>query len=271
MDQYTIKRTLLKLSAPPRRLWMKAMLPRTPDALFLWIPKTAGTSVFTALTQRGMQKYKSVDKARCLFTGGGLVTFVHQSVPALVAAGAIDPGFVSRAIKFSFVRNPYDRSASLYRYYLKMNRIPADLSFPAFLGRLEEEWHARRALPAPPLGEMSDRLNYYGEEHRADRSVLYPVGPYNVLDWSQCRPQVDWLDGVAPLESIHLGRVESIDSDFKRILSAIWREQGDAPPPAVPRVNTTSETTNTRDAFADPALKRIVETVYARDFETFGY
>ena len=121
--QYAIKRFLLRTSAPARRVLTRSDAKDLPDALFIWIPKTAGTSIYNSMANLGMVKFKSLEKARCLFSGRGMVTFVHQSVSGLVEVGAVKRDFVERAFKFSFVRDPKDRCASLYRYFKKMGRF----------------------------------------------------------------------------------------------------------------------------------------------------
>jgi hypothetical protein len=274
MDSYSIKRLGLRISAAPRRAWHSMTGNAGPDALFIWIPKSAGTSVFTALSELGMRKFKSIDKTRHLFTGHGMATFSHLSVPMLVRAGAVDAAYVSRAFKFAFVRNPYDRCASLYRYYIKMGRIPADTGFPAFLTQLEEEFrHKERPHPAPEA--MSAKLRYYGEEFHHGRGEVWPVGLYNSLEWSQCRPQCDWLDGFAPGNDILVGRVETLDADFKTVLDRLhaMAPQLDFSKLKVPRMNTTEKAGDSGKAgfFADPAHRRIVEFIHAADFERFGY
>jgi hypothetical protein len=273
MDQYLIKRLGLRISAGPRRAWDRMTRKSGPDALFIWIPKSAGTSVFTALSELGMRKYKSIDKARHLFPDRGMTTFSHQSVPLLVSAGAVSADYVARAFKFAFVRNPYDRCASLYRYYVKMKRIPAETGFARFLTTLDEEWRRCEAMPQVPVDAMSARLRYYGEEFHYGRSEVFPVGLYNSLEWSQCRPQCDWLTGFEDCDDILVGRVENLDADFGAVLGRLHdlAPELDITRLKVPRMNTTAAAAGKSSFFSDPAHQRIVETIYAADFERFGY
>ena len=277
LEKYAIRRLLMRAGSGFARKREKAQCAGCPDVIFIWIPKTAGSSIFSLLEKMGMGKYKSLDRARHLFPGSGMATFVHQSIPSLVATGAIRPSFVRAAFKFSFLRNPYDRAVSLYYYFRRFERIPPELTFAGFLEILESEWNHHRNLPVPAAAELSARLCYRGECVSQGQHTLYPIGPYNVLGWSQCRPQADWLTGVEGMDQIHLGRMENIDEDYKIILHKIF---GACEPlyqkaleifgESVPRVNPTPHR-DYREHYEDPALRRIVENIYRVDFENFNY
>jgi hypothetical protein len=277
MEKYAIRRLLMRAGSGYQRKREKARRAGSPDVIFIWIPKTAGSSIFSLLKEMGMGKYKSLDRVRHLFPGSGMATFVHQSIPSLVATGAIRPSFVRAAFKFSFLRNPYDRAVSLYYYFRRFERISPEMTFARFLEILEGEWNQHRNLKVSTEADLSARVCYRGEFVSQGQHTLYPIGPYNVLGWSQCRPQSDWLAGAEGMGQIHLGRMENIDKDFKIILQKIFgaceqRYQkaleiyGDS----VPKVNPTPHR-DYREHYEDPALRRIVENVYQVDFENFNY
>lgn len=46
-----------------------------PNALFIWVPKTAGTSLNNLLMEAGGQKLKSEAEAKAYFRNQGIVTF----------------------------------------------------------------------------------------------------------------------------------------------------------------------------------------------------
>jgi len=277
VEKYALRRLLMSASSGLQRMYEKPQRAGCPDVIFIWIPKTAGSSIFSLLKELGMGKYKSLDRARHLFPGSGMATFVHQSIPSLVATGAIRPTFVRAAFKFAFLRNPYDRAVSLFYYFRRFERISREMTFERFLEILEAEWYHNRNLQVPAEAELSARVHYRGEFVTQGQHTLYPVGPYNVLGWSQCRPQADWLAGADGMDQIHLGRMENIDVDFKIILRKIFgaceqRHQkaleiyGDS----VPELNPTPHRYY-REHYEDPALRRIVENVYRVDFENFNY
>ncbi|NNJ71462.1 MAG: sulfotransferase family 2 domain-containing protein, partial [Kiritimatiellales bacterium] len=78
-----------------------------PNAVFIWIPKTAGTSIWQAMD---VPKLKSLHLAKHRFAGHGPVTFCHMDYARLVEKGYISQTFNDSAYKFTFVRNPYDRA-----------------------------------------------------------------------------------------------------------------------------------------------------------------
>jgi hypothetical protein len=155
-------------------------------AVFIWIPKTAGASLFSCF---GSPKYwVSLDRIRYRFAGNGIVTFGHMDYTGLVRAGYVSRKFDKTAFKFAFVRNPYDRAVSLYYYLSKRGLLPADAGFLDFCRTLAEE----------------------GCE---------PIGLYNVSGLSQCNPQMRWLENI---EMDFVGRFESIAEDSGRL----FRELG---------------------------------------------
>lgn len=111
------------IETPLRVMGLDAGRKDQPDMLFIWIPKTAGSSVFALLeTTLGMQKLKTFQEV-ARFRNRGPVTFGHMHYLSLLQAGIVKPEFHSRAFKFAFARNPYARIASLYNYL-----TPRDLS-----------------------------------------------------------------------------------------------------------------------------------------------
>ncbi len=159
-------------------------LSNVPNAIFVWIPKTAGTTIYNALRTAGCVKLKTPELAKRAFSGQGIVTFAHLNYSLLVKEGYIDPGFDENSIKFAFVRNPYRRAVSLYfytqRYITTYNKKPSFLEFLELLS-----------------------TGFYDS-----------VGLYNVKNLSQCNPQVRWLDG---LKMDFIGKVEEIEKDFQEL------------------------------------------------------
>jgi len=156
-----------------------------PNAVFIWIPKTAGTSVWLGL---GATKLRILHSAKYSFTNRGIVTFGHMDYSRLVSEGIVKSNFDDTAFKFAFARNPYARAVSLFNYLQKITkRIPTDESFLDFCRRLHT-------------------------------SGCPPIGLYNVLGLSQCNPQVRWTENIS---MDYIGKVESIDKDFESISSRL--------------------------------------------------
>lgn len=132
--------------------------------LFIWIPKSAGTTIFHSLNV--------ISGALLLKSPRSFLQILSAStLPSSISTGHMDPDFLVRTgimsrqqiegiRAFTIVRNPYDRAKSLYNYLRARNRFDNRLSFPGFL-----------------------------EVVRAGR---HKVGPWNTLGLSQTCPQVTW-------------------------------------------------------------------------------
>lgn len=205
--------------------------PGPEHAIFLWIPKTAGTSVFAALESGArFTKLKRIREVETLFNHSGRVTFGHINCRMLVDKGVVDASYFDHAFKFAFVRDPYARAVSLYQYLKKEKRLPALTTFLQFCQILEN-------------------------------GRVEPIGLYNSSGLSQCNPQVRWLEGLA-LD--FLGRYEELDSDFNYLAGKF-----DLAVSQVPHLN--SSTTTDAAALYCPESKRIVEAFYAEDYAAFDY
>ena len=160
----------------------------TPDAVFIWIPKTAGTSLYDALAAVGCPKLKTPELAKLAFSGKGVVTFGHMSYKMLIDRGYVSDKFDKDSMKFTFVRNPFSRAVSLYyyvqRYITTYNRKPTFLEFLELL----------------------------------DTGLYDSVGLYNVKNLSQCNPQARWLEG---LTLAFIGKVENITLDYASLQATL--------------------------------------------------
>ncbi|MDX5385517.1 MAG: sulfotransferase family protein [Marinobacter sp.] len=186
-----LKRRLISYSLIP--LLREAVRARgRRDAVFIWVPKAAGTSVYNCLDA---PKLKSLNYVKYRFPGRGIVTFGHMDYLALVRKGYVSARFDRNSYKFAFVRNPYDRAVSLFSYLKSRGKIPEDQSFLDFLRRLIDE----------------------GFE---------PIGLYNVQGLSQCNPQVRWIENI---DMGFVGKVESLEQDFSVVCRALRMEHVDLP------------------------------------------
>ncbi len=204
------------------------------DVLFIWVPKCAGTSIYTTLVEHGCSE-KRWEKPLAPFCNRGMVTFGHVGIEQLVSAGVVSPKYLQRAFKFAFVRNPFDRIVSLF-YYLKKTRfnpLPASMSFEEFCQVLK-------------------------------RGDYPPVGLYNHRGLNQCNPMVRWLyDERGQLMADFVGRYETIEEDFQKLCSRIGIRS------RLPHHNTT-EHPPYKDHYSDQT-RNIIEQVYREDLERFGY
>jgi len=172
----------------------------SPNAVFIWIPKSAGMSILSALTRYGDTKRKKIHIAKYYFPQKGMVTFGHMNYSELIKNGYVSSKFDESAYKFCFTRNPNDRAVSLFFYLKKIDRVSSQMTFLEFWRRLKDK----------------------GCED---------IGLYNLDGWSHCHPQIRWIEG---LEIDYIDKFESIESDFKKILHEL-----NLPPTDLPYHNVT--------------------------------
>ncbi len=167
-------------------------------ALFIWIPKAAGTSIWTALQSTGHVCQDLHNDTRWIRQDVTFATFGHSGLPSLVDSGVITNGYLARRFKFAFVRNPWDRMVSLFLYLARLSHTP---TFRQFV-----EGVAADGVPA--------------------------VGAYNVRGLSQANPQLDWLRRPnGRFITDFIGRYERLREDWRFVCRQIGIQA------AVPHLN----------------------------------
>lgn len=214
------------------RVVKRAMLAQRKNAVFIWIPKTAGTSMFDLLGRYGATKAVEVDQIRSNWPRQtGLVTFGHMSYRQLVDQGVVSGEFDRDAFKFAVCRNPYDRAISLFSYLKHHGVVPIELDFSGFLRSLHDDG-------CPPLGL------------------------YNVLGWSQCNPQVEWIRDINVDKVV---RFETMDRDLEEVLAILGIGRR-----TVRHLNAV-ERSEAASNYLTPENIRLIDDIYAVDFSEFGY
>jgi hypothetical protein len=150
------------------------------NAVFIWIPKTAGTSIRNMLHA---VTYLNTHDVKYRFPHRGIVTFGHMDYLGLVDQGYISSYFNESSYKFAITRNPYDRAVSLYFYIVKSQQKSCGPSFLEFFSRIAED-----GVP--------------------------PIGLYNKNALSQCNPQLRWVENV---NFNYLGAMETLHDDIEII------------------------------------------------------
>jgi hypothetical protein len=93
--------------------------------IFVHIPKTGGTSIKEALNiLPGVQSFSGGEVVKLLFKNKMVVT---NHAPAKLIS-MFHPQIFSQFVKFSVVRNPYDRAISQYFYNLKKGKTNEEFS-----------------------------------------------------------------------------------------------------------------------------------------------
>ena len=204
--------------------------------IFVWIPKTGGTSISTALEgSAGMRKIRRKDRA-ARFDGVGGVTYLHRTIPAMVAAGTVDQAAVDRAFKFAFVRNPWDRFVSLYHYWAKL-------------------YWCRKLVRHRPFDYVCDLVSEMG---------LKPPGDHNLSGFDLAAQQSAWVFDGDRMVVDFVGRFEDLAGGFGEACGRIGVEA------RLGRLNSSRRGQDYRPYYDDRTAE-IVRGMYPDDIRNFGY
>lgn len=225
------------------------VLCHTYKCIFVHIPKVAGQSIEHVFLHLHDLSWKT----RCPLLlrpnsdpAAGPPRLAHLKASQYVACGHVTPEQFRGYFKFSFVRNPWDRVVSFYKY----SKRGRGLSFNTFLSRelVGREWHKR----------------------------YWFVGPqHEFLFDAQRTPLVDFI-----------GRFETLQADFDHVcrrigipptaLPHVNRSRGLSPLYPLIALRSLLSTRRARPvsryaAYYDEASRRVVERLYEKDIEIFKY
>ena len=228
------------------------------NAVFIRIPKTAGTYTMTVLGVENLARPRWVKE---WFQNTGRVSFGHQDYPLLIRQGIVKKEFDESAFKFCFCRNPFDRAVSHYFYTMAWypDVIPRDTKFIDFTRNLATTRTPRRL--------------------RRDSRIA-----------GNCwvRPQ---SDSIAGIKIDFIGRFERLQEDIRNVADILGVPVGGAGKPGATKrasywrkvadilgtsaggareMGATSRAPYWRTYYNDEAEEN-VRQYYAVDFERFGY
>jgi len=264
-------------------------LPYKPsgDCVFIHIPKTAGISIYESVLVlerpfdwfygldpkylngllRDPEKLKSihsrVDKAKASvrsmlkettiqnwpLKGSSMLGHIHYQ--SLINSKKLDRTYFDRAFKFAFVRNPYDRLVSLYKYHRIEKMLGLD--FDTFVQTLTQEFEAGRV---PPVG-------LYNIQPFPETSPLHHPTIYG----NQYNPMVDWLPEDFQ-DTVLICYLETFEQDIDKLLNMVGF-QGKRE--AVPKKNKSKYEDNFMDFYTHKETIERVNRLYKKDFDSFGY
>ncbi|MDG3088281.1 sulfotransferase family 2 domain-containing protein [Vibrio hannami] len=181
--------------------------------LFIHIPKTAGTSVLNALSIHFRQHYD----------------FRVYRAP--------EPKLFSQSFKFCFVRNPYSRMISTYRYLTQEKGQKTD----AYIKQLISDKHM----------SFDDFVEYFCARGYGEFHPLFKTQSCYIYD-VDLKCKVDFV-----------GRFENLDDDFKFICSVIGKKQ------SLERVNVSKKRPS--DVVLTKKIADMIYDFYKLDFELLDY
>lgn len=204
-------------------------------ALFIAIPRTASTSIRNAMGGHDI-KLGGDERSQSLQPQEPLTTFHHAGLPSLIDAGIITRKWLASRWVFAFIRNPWDRMVSLYRYLFGV------------LGRHSDQY-----------GDWS----FVKFVQYITTKPINPIGAYNWRGLSQANPQAAWLfDDGHPLCDF-IGLFEHLHRDWNCVCEHL---DIDAP---LPHIGAT--TRNPYQDYYTPVLRTAVAAHYAADIEMGHY
>jgi hypothetical protein len=265
------------------------ILPYKPsgDCVFIHIPKTAGISIYESVLElerpfdwffglnskylnqvlKDTKKLKSIhsriDKAKSSIRsmlnesnirpwplkGSSMLGHIHYQ--ALIKDNKLDKEYFMRSFKFAFVRNPYDRLVSLYKYH-RIQKI-FDIDFDSFVQILSQEFDAGRV---PPVG-------LYNIQPFPETSPLHHLAVYG----NQYNPMVDWLPEDFQ-DTVLICYLETFEQDIDKLLNMVGF-QGTRN--AVPKKNKSKYEDNFIDFYKKQETIALVNKIFKKDFDAFGY
>ncbi len=182
--------------------------------IFIHIPKNAGSSMTQAFQRIGARKSDQYD----------------THVPCTTISKDMPEKF-NNYFKFAFVRNPWDRLYSMYKFTVRRGWCSKDVPFC--------EWILKDAI--------TEACKY--------QEPIVPIQQKSQLDWitdSEGNTVVDFI-----------GRFENLNQDFNKICNQIGS------PMKLVNINA-SPGKPYREEYTEEA-KRFVEEHYAKDIEVFNY
>jgi hypothetical protein len=209
--------------------------------LYVWIPRTAGTTLFEAVAMSHRSRVWVKDRAthRTLLAVKPpleFITYQHLSLETLIRRGVdLSPFCVA-----AFVRNPWGRLVSIYHHLrsarLERARCVATRhgdGFAAFA-----EWATSGDAPSAKQSNSAFMEHYVS-------------------------PQVDWLTVGTQIQAAFVGKVERLLHDARVLLDRIHAS-------APPGHHNKSVHKPFRDYY-DAALRDRAGKFYEQDCDTWGY
>jgi Sulfotransferase family len=233
------------------------IISKSHSFIFVHIHKTAGEAITLALLPHLEQSDFAlgatlVGNIRNLYYKRKYVISKHSSAREIrnyVGTGEWDDFFV-----FSFVRHPFERVQSLYKYF-------------AMMSERREEGSFRNMLYHIPLLAASDPLRWpglqaYRETSSFSEFIRHPGFRKDPGSHCQCDMLVD-ENGRMLVDFV--GQFDRLEQDFAYVTSRIGLPQA-----SLPQHNISTSSNKVDVTLSENDAQYLSET-YAKDFEKFGF
>jgi len=225
------------------------------NSFFIHIPKTAGMTLHDSILDLkrnfgwflGSEFDDKQDKSLNKIIHKGSYTLGHIHYKSLISENYLEKKIFKQSFKFCFVRNPYDRLVSLYKYHKVNERL--NLNFDDFVKYLYEE-HKNKTIP--PIG-------LYNIKTFDKKSKLYHPKIYG----SQYNCMEKWV----PSDIGFIGRFENLDHDIYELIKILGYT---GPNITIPKLNYTKQD-NYLNYYKNDKTINYVSKIYEKDFSRFGY
>lgn len=206
------------------------MISHNNKCIYIHAPRTAGTSIETAFGA-----WHSAEAEKRLSVGCRVLPnnkcIQHYRIDELIAAGLLETSHAKRYFKFTFVRNPWDRMVSIYKWFMDYTNPGVDEFFP------------RRASCFDEFLEMFFRYSGVGDTTHRYPQVSYLLSKYGI----------DFI-----------GRFENLQSDFDVVCDEIGM-----PRQELLHIGKTEHKPYWK-YYTNDSLEFVLDR-YKDDIETFGY
>jgi hypothetical protein len=241
----------------------RMILSRTYGFLFVHVPKTAGMAVSNDLsrftTDQDLHLCEPWDERN--LRNAQIYNLAKHSTAAeirqAISAREFDPLF-----KFAFVRDPYARAYSLYRF-LKYNFREWKKSAIMDTFDTFEQFIASDFFQTPGPDRIFEPQAFWLTD---DQGQLIVDRIAHMEDLENELSEIYARIGLPPVEKVKPVNVSGRGSSLSRLAARLpiaRRVRGLVPPKIVP--------TNISQIYADDETRRIVAARYSRDFDMFGY
>ena len=224
--------------------------------IFVHIPKTAGMALYESVFELerffswflGLNKSEKDEKISTIKNLKN-VTLGHLNYKTVLDSNIMSISFYKEAYKYCFVRNPYDRLVSLYKYHRVKDRLKLD--FDNFVKLLYEEFKLDRV---PPVG-------LYNVKHFSKNGPLYHYQIYG----NQYNEMIKWI----PPDIDFVGRFENFESDTNKLLINLGYKGS---PIVIPHLNySSSKKDDYTTYYINEQIIDYVSEIYKNDIMRFGY